>query len=290
MPLKRLWSIEPLRDLCESVCVRQIVVLDVDAPLQTECVHHIFFGRGAVRCDKFLELLRGSYVHRIGRIEERELYDRTYLAQVKLAVHAAHRVPLEHRHLAVHPFEDVPKLVTDVGKALVAGLLGLDKLGLQELPAAVEKAQARVVERLVDPCEDHGAQAIIAGMSTPVDLKSNFVRELPAENLYRVSFEVIFANNIELEVFVFDTDTLLFSRVASVYDLETYPRGQELAKYNNIPYYRARAGIREFSQLRDAVYFESVTKERLKILCDAWSTVVDKFAGTLVFDARSYVR
>jgi len=127
-------------------------------------------------------------------------------------------------------------------------------------------------------------------MPTPVDLKAIFTRDVLGETLYRVTVEIIEATHIDFEVLVFDTDTGLFSRVASVYDMETYPIGRELAAYNGIVYYRARTGIIEFSTLREATYYEKVTKQRLQILSSAWSTITDHFQGTIVYDARSAPR
>lgn len=122
---------------------------------------------------------------------------------------------------------------------------------------------------------------------TPVDLKVTFSREIRSENRYRINMEVIQALNIEFDVFVFDTATGLYSRVASVYDMETFPVGQELAAYNGVAYYRARGGYIEYNQLRDAIYFESVTKQRLRVLTTAWSLIVDRFTGDSLFDAHS---
>ena len=127
-------------------------------------------------------------------------------------------------------------------------------------------------------------------MGTPVDLKAMFTRTIPTANSYRVTFEVVSASNIEPAVFVFDTEHGRFSHVAMVYDMENYPVGQALAEYNGILFYRSPYGFVEYTELSQAIYFENVTKTRLKILSDAWSRVTDVFSGTTVYDVASSTR
>ncbi len=152
----------------------------------------------------------------------------------------------------------------------------------------MQDAKPRVIRALVNPHKMHVGYP--SSMATAVDLKAIFTRDVEGEALFRVRTEVIEAINIEFEVLVFDTDTGVFRRVASVYDMETYPIGRELAAYNNLAYYRARTGAVEYASLREATYYEKVTKQRLQILANAWSTVVDKFSGEAVYNARSYQR
>jgi hypothetical protein len=127
-------------------------------------------------------------------------------------------------------------------------------------------------------------------MSTPVDIKALFTREIPQVNLYRVKFEIIDTVNIDFSVFMFDTETGRFSHVAMVYDLEMFPVGRELAAYNNIPYFRWHSGYVEYNELSQAVYFEALTKTRLKTLSNLWSRVTDVFTGSTVYDAASSTR
>jgi len=127
-------------------------------------------------------------------------------------------------------------------------------------------------------------------MGTPVDIKAIFTRQILEPGSFRVTMEVIDATNIDLDVLVFETENFRFSRVASLYDMETWPAGQELADYNNIAYFRARAGYIEYPDLQDAIHFETITKQRLKILSDLWSQRTDNFQGALVYTASSYIR
>jgi hypothetical protein len=119
-------------------------------------------------------------------------------------------------------------------------------------------------------------------MSTPVHIKAQFVRSLPSEGIYRVQLDIIDVINIDFDVLVFSTEHDTFSHVATVYDMETYPATRVAAQAANLAYYRWRGATLNFIRLQDATDFESITRNRLKLLADKWSSIVDDFSGTSI--------
>ncbi len=117
-------------------------------------------------------------------------------------------------------------------------------------------------------------------MSTSVQIKAQFIRSIPYDGLYRVQVDIIDITNIDFDVLVFDTEHDTFSRVATVYDLETYPASKEEAARRSIDYYRGRGAQVDYYTLRDATGFEAITRSRLKLLAVSYSSVVDAFSGT----------
>jgi len=119
-------------------------------------------------------------------------------------------------------------------------------------------------------------------MSTTVEIKAQFIRSIPAEGLYRIQLDIIDAVNIDLDVLVFDTEHDIFSHVATVYDIETYPAGKEAAAAIFAPFYRNRGAEINYATIRDATGFESITRSRLKILAVSYASIVDAFTGTAI--------
>jgi hypothetical protein len=120
-----------------------------------------------------------------------------------------------------------------------------------------------------------------------VEIKTALTRSVPANNVYRVTFEVTDAQNIELDVFCYNVEDATYSHVASVYDLESYPVGQDLAQTRELQFFRARTVTADFNTIYDATLFETVTKNRLKVLSVAWNSIVTAFTGseTVVVDS-----
>jgi len=117
-------------------------------------------------------------------------------------------------------------------------------------------------------------------MSHSVTIKAQFIREIPEDNVYRVKVDIIDVTNIDFDVLVFTVEDGVFSHVATVYDLETYPAGQAAADAANVAFFRDRGVIANFSNVRDATGFETVTANRLKILAVSWGSVGDAFVGS----------
>lgn len=119
-------------------------------------------------------------------------------------------------------------------------------------------------------------------MTTNVHIKAQFVRSVPLEGVYRVKVDIIDVINIDFDVLVFSTEYDTFSHVATVYDLESFPSVKEDAKTAGLAYYRGRAAEVSFSAVNDAVHFEEVSRSRLKLLANHWSSIVDDFSGTSI--------
>jgi hypothetical protein len=122
-----------------------------------------------------------------------------------------------------------------------------------------------------------------------VTIKAQFVRSNPSEGLYRLQVDVIDVTNIDFDVLVFDTEDDTFSRVASVYDMETWLVGKIPAETANHAYYRGRGAQVDFLSILDATAFESVSENRLKILAVAWNSIIEAFSGTDIVSVDSNV-
>lgn len=126
-------------------------------------------------------------------------------------------------------------------------------------------------------------------MSHTVEIKAQFVRSLPAEGVYRIKVDIIDIVNIDFDVLVFDTEHDTFSRVCSVYDLESFPVGKAAAATAGLAYYRGRGVEIDYFSINSATEFQSVTTNRLKLLAVAWSSIVDAFEGTAIVSVDSSV-
>ena len=117
-------------------------------------------------------------------------------------------------------------------------------------------------------------------MSHSVTIKTQYIREIPSDNVYRVKVDILDVTNIDFDVLVFTTEDSVFSHVATVFDLETYPAGQAAAAAGNLTFFRDRGVVANFNNIHDATGFETVTANRLKTLAVAWGSVGDAFTGS----------
>jgi hypothetical protein len=101
-----------------------------------------------------------------------------------------------------------------------------------------------------------------------------------ASGLYRVVAVVTAATDITQSVFVFDTVTAAFSRVATASDIGSYPTDRATAQTNNAPYYLQPAVTRSFVALSDAGSFSESIQPRLKTLAKDHQAALDDFLGT----------
>lgn len=97
--------------------------------------------------------------------------------------------------------------------------------------------------------------------------------------LYRVVAAVTAATDISTAVFVFDTTTAAFSRVATAADIGSYPTDRSTAQTNNQPYYRQPTVTRSFVALPDAGAFSDSIQPRLKSLAKDHQAALDAFLG-----------
>ena len=89
-------------------------------------------------------------------------------------------------------------------------------------------------------------------MAALVTIKAKIVRSIPSDGLYQVQLDILDTTNIDFDVLVFTTEDSIFSHVASVFDLETYPIGQAAAALANLTFFRGRGTVASFSTIRDA--------------------------------------
>ena len=113
-----------------------------------------------------------------------------------------------------------------------------------------------------------------------VTIKTYITRETPSENLFRVNVSIIDATNIDIHVLVFDVEHNVFSHVATVYDMESYPADRSQAHTAGLQFYRGIGVTKEFYTVAEAIYFENVTKQRLQILSTSWEQRISEFSGS----------
>lgn len=113
-------------------------------------------------------------------------------------------------------------------------------------------------------------------MST-VNIQYEITRSLPASGVYAVEFRVTSADNIERELFVFDTQYQAFVGVATVYGMNNYLPSRDQAIAAGLDFFRAIGVVRTFTTIADADSFVSVTRSRLEALRREWQQYVDDY-------------
>src|SRR3990172_13199616 len=111
-----------------------------------------------------------------------------------------------------------------------------------------------------------------------VTITATISKSIPAESTYRVALSIINAVGIEMDVVVLKESDDSFSRVATVYDMETWPANKADATAGGLQYYRGRTIQRDFTTIRDATSFVTVSSNRLGILAAGWNSIVEAFA------------
>lgn len=104
------------------------------------------------------------------------------------------------------------------------------------------------------------------------------VRETtPANDAYQVDVEVRSADNIDLEIFVFDTEYQAFIGVSTVFGLLNYPRTRDAALQQGISFFRAIGVSRTYDAITTATEFAALTKSRIESLRIAWQDYLDRY-------------
>lgn len=98
---------------------------------------------------------------------------------------------------------------------------------------------------------------------------------MPSSNTYTVDVQVLDAVGIEPAIFVFDSEYMGFTGVATVYDMLTWPATRDVALMS----YRATGVVRTFTSITDAESFVVITKARILDLENAWSTYTASFVA-----------
>lgn len=104
--------------------------------------------------------------------------------------------------------------------------------------------------------------------------------EIEGEPVYRVENEVYFADNISRSIFVYETDTQEFSRVAHPHDLANYPIGYDAAIAGDFDWYRLDTVTLDLYSVEQAQTDAAYLKSRVNSLATAYANVVDEFLGT----------
>ena len=97
---------------------------------------------------------------------------------------------------------------------------------------------------------------------------------------YQVVDTVTASTNIPLEPFVFTVSTELFNRVATVYDMDTYPNTRAAAVTAGLDYYRLAEVTALWPDLDEAREFADGLAERLKSLVVEYAAAIVLFEGT----------
>ena len=106
-------------------------------------------------------------------------------------------------------------------------------------------------------------------------------RSVEAGVLYRVKQEITASVDISASVFVFRTDTRLFSHVATVYDMEKLESTSiEEAEEAGDEFYRLDEVTKDWESLDTSLEFSSYNKLRLNSLVDEYEVYTNTFAGT----------
>jgi len=62
--------------------------------------------------------------------------------------------------------------------------------------------------------------------------------------------------------------------------MESYPADRAQAHAAGLQFYRERGVTKEFALVSDAIYFETVTKQRLQLLSIDWDKRISQFEGS----------
>lgn len=97
--------------------------------------------------------------------------------------------------------------------------------------------------------------------------------------VYRTKTNVTYASGIDSSIFVFDTETQVFSHVASVWDMENYPTNHPDAIAADSLYYRQSSCQKDNNFAVSAAEFAVYTLGRISSLAKAYATATEDFEG-----------
>lgn len=111
-----------------------------------------------------------------------------------------------------------------------------------------------------------------------VHISYNVDSTIPSAEAYTVRFTVIDAQNIDAQIFVFDSAYERFTGVATPYDMRTWP----VVKDTNLMSYRQAEVTRSYTTIEDAEHFRAVTIGRINALREAWQLETDGFVDSVI--------
>lgn len=112
-----------------------------------------------------------------------------------------------------------------------------------------------------------------------VSITHTQTRSVPSPGVYRTADSVTDTVGIETQVFVFNVSDDSYSRVASVYDMLTYPNTKAAAVAADQPYYRDASVSKDITAIDVAKEFASNLKGSLKVLAVEYDAAVNQFVG-----------
>lgn len=119
-------------------------------------------------------------------------------------------------------------------------------------------------------------------MSVQITLKqTNTVEEgaSPGLVVYRSANEIIAADGIELQLFVYEVETDVFSHVATPRDIDQFPNNKADALAEGTTHYRGLSVMKDFERLDVAEDFIAAVQSRIQWLANAYDRIQDVFTG-----------
>lgn len=101
--------------------------------------------------------------------------------------------------------------------------------------------------------------------------------------LYQVDTDVLRAQNIDQNIFVFVTETDVFSRVATTWDMQSFPSSKVQAELDGKEFYRQKQAVVSYDDESVAVEYSAYTLGRIRYLAQAYQTVTDDFVGSATY-------
>lgn len=123
------------------------------------------------------------------------------------------------------------------------------------------------------------------GAGIEVRLKLRTTRTIPAPDTFVISVEVLESENIDQEIFVYDTCKRKYSHVAMVRDIDIHPTTVEKAEQFYIPFYRDKQITLSFRTPEAAVAAEATLDKRFQVLVQAWKPIVKGYPSTEILTA-----
>ncbi len=114
-------------------------------------------------------------------------------------------------------------------------------------------------------------------MTVHIELRQT--RTLEDGPIYRVKNLVIYASEIQKEVFVFNVVDETFSHVAYPYDMENIPVGKAAAITAGNNFYRVVEVTRDYDTLEAALVFAEHSRGRVRYLASDYETATEEFEG-----------
>jgi hypothetical protein len=105
----------------------------------------------------------------------------------------------------------------------------------------------------------------------------------PGLVLYRSANEIIAADGVELQLFVYLTESDAFSHVATPHDIDLYPNNKVDAQAGGFTYYRRVDVTKDLERLDLAEDFIAAIQSRVRWLANVYDRIQETFTGEQTF-------